>query len=304
MLCSPANHRYKERFCLIEVGMDQLCTSGGSDSDKSLAAGDEPAVRVRGEVEAEAAAAAAAAEAQGGGCFDCNICLDFATEPVVTLCGHLYCWPCIYEWLHPGGDDDGSNGDASSTRRRPCPVCKAAVSPDTLVPLYGRGRGGSSKRARSGSAIPRRPIVHREPVERQSDRLGDDGGGHRPGSTGSSPPVRSRWHANHHAAAASTPAPARLFDVVYPPPPAAVGGVGMFHSTTTTTGGMLGGMALAVLPWVSRGQSPAAAAASAYYTSPYHMSPRLRRQHMEVERSLHQIWFFLVVFAVLCLLLF
>uniref|UniRef100_A0A0E0K2V4 E3 ubiquitin-protein ligase RMA n=1 Tax=Oryza punctata TaxID=4537 RepID=A0A0E0K2V4_ORYPU len=280
--------------------MDQLCTSGGSDNDKSLAAGDEPAVRVRGEVQAQAQAAA---EAQGGGCFDCNICLDFATEPVVTLCGHLYCWPCIYEWLHHGGDDgaaDGSNGDASSTRRRPCPVCKAAVSPDTLVPLYGRGRGGSSKRARSGSAIPRRPTVHREPVERQSDRRrdGDGGGGYRHGSTGPSPPVRSPWRANPHAAAASAPA---RFDVVYPPPPAAVGGVSMFHSTTTTTGGMLGGMALAVLPWVSRGQSPAA---SAYYTSPYHMSPRLRRQHMEVERSLHQIWFFLVVFAVLCLLLF
>ncbi|KAL0305748.1 UNVERIFIED_CONTAM: E3 ubiquitin-protein ligase RMA3 [Sesamum radiatum] len=32
-------------------------------------------------------------------CFDCSICLDFACDPVVTLCGHLYCWPCIYKWF-------------------------------------------------------------------------------------------------------------------------------------------------------------------------------------------------------------
>lgn len=28
--------------------------------------------------------------------FECNICLELARDPVVTLCGHLYCWPCLY----------------------------------------------------------------------------------------------------------------------------------------------------------------------------------------------------------------
>ena len=28
--------------------------------------------------------------------FECNICYEIAQSPVVTLCGHLYCWPCLY----------------------------------------------------------------------------------------------------------------------------------------------------------------------------------------------------------------
>ena len=28
--------------------------------------------------------------------YECNICLELAKEPVVTLCGHLYCWSCLY----------------------------------------------------------------------------------------------------------------------------------------------------------------------------------------------------------------
>ena len=31
--------------------------------------------------------------------FECNICLDIASEPMLTTCGHLYCWPCIYSVL-------------------------------------------------------------------------------------------------------------------------------------------------------------------------------------------------------------
>ena len=28
--------------------------------------------------------------------FECNICLKMAREPVVTSCGHLFCWSCLY----------------------------------------------------------------------------------------------------------------------------------------------------------------------------------------------------------------
>ena len=31
------------------------------------------------------------------GSYECVICMETAKEPVVTRCGHLYCWPCIYD---------------------------------------------------------------------------------------------------------------------------------------------------------------------------------------------------------------
>ena len=61
--------------------------------------------------------------------FDCGICLDKASEPVVTQCGHLFCWPCLGKWLHRGHSD--------------CPICKAGCSRQTVIPLYGKGKGTS-----------------------------------------------------------------------------------------------------------------------------------------------------------------
>jgi E3 ubiquitin-protein ligase RNF5 len=29
--------------------------------------------------------------------FECNICFDTADEPVISVCGHLYCWSCIHQ---------------------------------------------------------------------------------------------------------------------------------------------------------------------------------------------------------------
>ncbi|GAA5991400.1 hypothetical protein JCM10908_003294 [Rhodotorula pacifica] len=55
--------------------------------------------------------------------FACHICLEIPNEPVVTLCGHLHCWPCMHEWL-------------VTSRGRACPVCKAVLSVEQLVPIY------------------------------------------------------------------------------------------------------------------------------------------------------------------------
>ncbi|KAA8519809.1 hypothetical protein F0562_014101 [Nyssa sinensis] len=90
------------------------------------------------------------------GCFDCNICLDFAHDPVITLCGHLYCWPCIYKWFH------FQSASLASDEHPQCPVCKAEISHTTVVPLYGRGQTPSESELRGksphlGVAIPPRP---------------------------------------------------------------------------------------------------------------------------------------------------
>ncbi|KAK7319679.1 hypothetical protein RJT34_04402 [Clitoria ternatea] len=91
-------------------------------------------------------------------CFDCNICLDFAHEPIVTLCGHLYCWPCIYKWLHV------QSASLAPDEHPQCPVCKDAISHTTVVPLYGRGQDiVHSDRERKvscgGVSIPPRPTA-------------------------------------------------------------------------------------------------------------------------------------------------
>lgn len=85
------------------------------------------------------------------GNFECNICFDLAQDPIITLCGHLFCWPCLYKWLH------------FHSQSRECPVCKALIEEEKLVPLYGRGKTSSDPRSRSipGINIPHRPTGQR-----------------------------------------------------------------------------------------------------------------------------------------------
>ena len=68
----------------------------------------------------------AAAVAETSGTFECNICLDQASDPVVTHCGHLYCWPCVYRWMR-------------LNESPVCPICKSDISQEKMVPIYGRG---------------------------------------------------------------------------------------------------------------------------------------------------------------------
>lgn len=83
--------------------------------------------------------------------FECNICFELAQDPVITLCGHLFCWPCLYRWLR------------LHSHSHECPVCKALIQEEKLIPLYGRGKTQTDPRSKPipGVEIPNRPAGQR-----------------------------------------------------------------------------------------------------------------------------------------------
>jgi E3 ubiquitin-protein ligase RNF5 len=105
--------------------------------------------------------ASAAGPSDQGGSFDCNICLELAQDPVVTLCGHLFCWPCLYRWLQ------------MHSICQECPVCKASVEEEKVIPLYGRGKVNCvdpRTKAVPGLNIPQRPSGQRPETARQAEQ--------------------------------------------------------------------------------------------------------------------------------------
>ncbi|CAO1348678.1 unnamed protein product [Diamesa serratosioi] len=84
----------------------------------------------------------------------CNICLDIAVSAVVSHCGHLFCWPCLNQWLE------------TRPTRQLCPVCKASINKDKVIPLYGRN---SEKQQDPRSKVPPRPAGQRTEPEPQGN---------------------------------------------------------------------------------------------------------------------------------------
>ncbi|CAI0402780.1 unnamed protein product [Linum tenue] len=92
-----------------------------------------------------------------GSFFDCNICFDLASDPVVTCCGHLFCWACLYRWLNVHSD------------AKECPVCKGEVTIKNVTPIYGRGNNSSRPSEDDSSVeIPSRPQARRVESLRQT----------------------------------------------------------------------------------------------------------------------------------------
>ncbi|KAL3851312.1 hypothetical protein ACJIZ3_013194 [Penstemon smallii] len=208
-------------------------------------------------------------------CFDCNICLDFARDPVVTLCGHLYCWPCIYKWF------DSKNASLASDELPQCPVCKAEISEKTMVPLYGRGQSQCESEP-EGNIIPPRPpacgvkgLTSLLNTEQQIPSHNPQQNPHR--------------FPNPHTNYEGGPSPS-LFNirdtesmaVAYP-------GVGMF-------GEMVYGRVF--------GNSESLYTYPNSYHSVGSTTPRLRRQELQANESLNRVSIFLFCCFILCLLLF
>lgn len=83
--------------------------------------------------------------------FDCNICLRKAKDPILTCCGHLYCWPCFYHLPDMGTEDT-----------KECPACKGEVKHAAIIPIYGNSDKSLKRKINeSGLKIPPRPQAHR-----------------------------------------------------------------------------------------------------------------------------------------------
>lgn len=85
--------------------------------------------------------------------FECNICLDVAKDAVISLCGHLFCWPCLHQWLE------------TRPQKQICPVCKAGISKKKVIPLYGRGNADQKD---PREKVPPRPKGQRSEPETQN----------------------------------------------------------------------------------------------------------------------------------------
>ncbi|KAI8060581.1 hypothetical protein BC940DRAFT_311664 [Gongronella butleri] len=79
--------------------------------------------------------------------YDCNICFDIALYPVLTVCGHLFCWVCLCRWLE------------QQQTNPTCPMCKAGCCKDKVIPIYGRGREEVDPRC--DASVPVRPAGQR-----------------------------------------------------------------------------------------------------------------------------------------------
>lgn len=95
-----------------------------------------------------------------GACYECAVCMEAPTQPVVTRCGHLYCWACMFKWLQLG--------------HRTCPVCKSAVdSQGGVTPLYGRGNDCAKPRM-----LPCGTMLPPPPRPARPEGVGAGGGSH------------------------------------------------------------------------------------------------------------------------------
>lgn len=218
------------------------------------------------------------------GGFDCNICLDLVQDPVVTFCGHLYCWPCIYRWIHSQRASFLDSEDLPDHQEPQCPVCKTDVTLNTLIPLFGRGpQSGKSAHGNKGTQVG--PVIPQRPN-------GPGCGVHTlitaTTSTSSHPRQQQRHRVYPHQ---------QVHPYYSTSPEFGFAGTTTFHPMI----GMFGEMIFARIFGNSE---------TTLYTYPntYNVattsSARARRHVMQVDRSLSRVSFFLCCCLILCLLLF
>lgn len=64
----------------------------------------------------------------------CPICKEELKSPVVTPCGHIFCWPCFRKYLQN-----------EEEVVKVCPICSKPVDVDKVVPIYGQTNQSKDK---------------------------------------------------------------------------------------------------------------------------------------------------------------
>lgn len=219
--------------------------------------------------------------------FDCNICLDCVQDPVVTLCGHLFCWPCIYKWLHFHNLPNEENGEHQSPQ---CPVCKTEISQSSLVPLYGRGEAAKPSSKDVGSMIPQRP---HGPLSMVDPRRSFNATTNRAVRQPSSQFYQGHYPYYHH--------PQRFNSIRSSSNSAMLGMDGALRNAFDSRIGVFGEM---IYARVFGNQVTNVYAYPDAYNLAENSNPRIRRHLMQSDRQLNRICLFLFCALVFCLLLF
>lgn len=67
---------------------------------------------------------------------ECIICMNSpAEDPVVTQCGHIFCWPCLKGWVE-------------NSKKMFCPTCKNGIELSKVIPLYANSTNKYSDKPR------------------------------------------------------------------------------------------------------------------------------------------------------------
>lgn len=121
-------------------------------------------------------------ESDGDCRFECRICFESVKEPVVTRCGHLFCWRCLYTWLEPGlsmeeydflGYRPVWRNLTIDRTRKVCPVCKKKCDVREVIPIYVKEEGQDTSSSKSPSAKNDNETVDKKIHKPSSDS--DDG---------------------------------------------------------------------------------------------------------------------------------
>ncbi|KAL2466479.1 E3 ubiquitin-protein ligase RMA1 [Abeliophyllum distichum] len=224
-------------------------------------------------------------ETNPSGDFECNICLDLVKDPVVTFCGHLYCWPCIYRWI----TFPNTSLENPDQHQPQCPVCKTEVSQKTLIPLYGRGQStnpSKDKVSDLGILVPKRPLSPGSGSDIQLPTT----------TSGYSHPYPQLHHRSylqpyqpHHPYSGNYTASSML---------------GIGGTATNLIDPMIGMFGEMVYSRIFGGSETTLYTYPNSYRQAGSSSPRLRRHMMQTDKSLSRVCFFLCCCVILCLLLF